>query len=77
MTWLQRACSANGEPSSARLITVMAGTTLSFCTALLSIGAFWRTEFVQVLPVFGTALAGLAGANYVAQQMSGKKNEPV
>lgn len=77
MTWLSQACStSSGNPSSARLISVMAGTTLSFCTALLTIGAFWRTEFVQVLPVFGTALAGLAGANYVAQQLkSGKTNE--
>jgi hypothetical protein len=57
-----------GKPSSTRLIAVVAGLTLSACTAALTVASFWVIELVPALTVFGGALAGLAGANYVAQR---------
>lgn len=57
-----------GQPSSTRLVSVVAGLTLSACTAVLTVASFWRIELVPALTVFGGALAGMAGANYVAQR---------
>lgn len=65
----------SGLGSSTRIVSMMAGLTLCFCTALLTVGAFWRIEFVQVLPAFGTSLAGLATVNYAVQKWAGTKNE--
>jgi hypothetical protein len=60
--------------SSARVIALIAGVTLSLSTLWLTVAVFWRVELVTPLTTFGTALAGLAGANYIAQKITnGKK----
>ena len=78
--WLRELCqdNATNRLSSARAVSLMAGSTLSFSTVLMTIGAFWKPEMLSVLTAFGPSLAALAGANYVANQMTmkGGKNEP-
>lgn len=79
MTWLIEAITdgRTRRASSARIVSLLAGATLSFCTLWLTIASFWRIELATPLTVFGGALAGLAGANYVAQRVtSGRTDEP-
>ena len=59
--------------SSSRAIALMAGTTLSFSTVLLTVGSFWRPEMLATLTAFGPSLAGLAGMNYVANRWATKE----
>jgi hypothetical protein len=48
----------------------MAGSTLSLCTLVLTPLAFIKPELTMPLTALGTALAGLAGANYVTNRMT-------
>lgn len=74
MNWLQEAVTSpnTGKTSSSRVVSVTAGLTLSFCTLVLTVGAFFEVAMLQTLAIFGPSLAGLAGANYVANRMSNK-----
>jgi hypothetical protein len=76
-TTLHEAISDNstGRASSTRIIMLVAGVTLSFCTILLTAGSFWRIELVPALTVFGSALATMAGGGYIAARVTGKKSE--
>jgi hypothetical protein len=65
----------SGRASSARVISLLAGATLSLSTLWLTVAAFWKVELVTPLTAFGTSLAALAGANYVMQKVTGKKND--
>ena len=65
--------------SSARAISLVAGSTLSFSTVLLTIGSFFHSEMLATLAAFGPSLAGLAGMNYVANRWAtkdGKNDQP-
>ena len=77
MSWLREAVTSpnTGHVSSSRVVALVAGLTLSAATIWLSLAAFWEVELVPALTVFGGALAGLAGANYVANRMSNKGEE--
>ena len=77
MTWLRELLSdGTGHLSSSRAIAFMAGSTLSLCTLVLTPLAYLKPELVTPLTAFGTALAGLAGANYVTNRMtSGRTND--
>lgn len=73
MIWLREAVeNPAGKVSSSRVIAMVAGLTLSFCTLVLTPLAFLKPELVTPLTAFGTALAGLAGANYVTQRITNK-----
>ena len=71
MKWLNEAIrdSKDGLVSSSRVISMMAGSTLSLSTLLLTVGAFWKPELVAPLTAFGPVLATLAGANYVTNRI--------
>jgi hypothetical protein len=73
--WREAACDNDtNRVSSARVIALIAGVTLSLSTLWLTVAVFWRVELVTPLTTFGTALAGLAGANYIVQKITnGKK----
>ena len=73
--WREAACDNDtNRVSSARVISLVAGLTLSFSTALLTIGSFWHHEMLPTLMAFGPALAGLAAMNYGIQKWAnGKK----
>lgn len=77
MTWFREAASSpvTNRLSSSRLIALVAGLTLSFSTALLSIGSFWRPEMISAVVALGPTLGLLAGANYVTNRLSGKKSD--
>jgi len=77
MTWLHEAVqNPNGKVSSSRVIALMAGSTLSTCTLVLTPLAFLKPELITPLTTFGTVLGGLAGSGYVTTKlMSGKKND--
>ena len=64
---------ATGKLSSSRLIALVAGLTLSICTLVLTPLAYLKPELVTPLTVFGTALAGLAGSNYVTNRLTATK----
>jgi hypothetical protein len=59
-----------GRASSSRVISLMAGSTLSIATLALTFGSFWRPEMLSTLSVFGPFLATLAGANYAMQRLT-------
>ena len=63
----------SGRASSARVISLMAGSALSFSTVLLSVGSFWRPEMLSTLTAFGPSLAGLAAGNYMIQKWAGTR----
>ena len=67
MNWLREAIndSKTGLASSKRIAMLMAATTLSLCTTILSVIVFWKVEVVPALIVFGGTLGGMAGAGYV------------
>ena len=71
MKWLNESIRDNktGLASSSRIVSLMAGSTLSFSTLLLTAGAFWKPELVAPLTAFGPVLATLAGANYVTNRI--------
>lgn len=74
MTWLREAVSnPSGRVSSSRLVALVAGLTLSLCTLLLVPLAYSEPQLVSALTVFGGALAGMAGANYVTNRLTAKK----
>ena len=60
--------------SSARFVAVIAGLTLAVSTLLLTAIVFWKVEVVPALTVALGAIAGLAGANYVAQKVTDGKD---
>ena len=64
-----------GLASSTRIIMMLSGVTLSFCTLLLTAGSFYRIELVPALTVFGSALATMAGGGYIAGRLTEKKND--
>jgi len=73
MSWLRELLEGqNNLLSSARAIALMAGSTLSFSTVLLTIGSFWHSEMLATLTAFGPSLAGLAGMNYVMNRWATK-----
>lgn len=74
MNWFREACSSGGTGrlSSSRMVALVAGLTLSACTAILTVASFFKIELATPLTVFGGALAGLAGANYVANRVTAK-----
>lgn len=77
MSWFREAVeNPSGKVSSSRVIAMVAGLTLSFCTLVLTPLAFLKPELVTPLTAFGTALAGLAGANYVTQKITARGNTP-
>ena len=63
--------------SSARVISLMAGSTMSASTLLLTIGSFWHTEMLVTLAAFGPSLAGLAAANYGFNRWATKNESSV
>ena len=67
---------ANGHISSTRIVTLLASLTLSLCTLILTIGAFWRIELTQPLTVFGGVLGGMAGTGYAMNRWATKGTEP-
>ena len=75
MRWFVEAVQspASGWASSSRIISLVAGLTLSFSTALLTIGSFWHVEMLPTLMAFAPSLAGLAGANYVTNRLTQAK----
>lgn len=78
MIWLRESITspATGKASSSRVIALVAGSTLSVCTLVLTPLAYLKPELATPLTVFGTALAGLAGSGYVTNKLtSGKKND--
>lgn len=74
MTWLREAVSnPAGRVSSSRITALVAGLTLAICTLVLTPLAFLEPQLVAPLTLFGTALAGMAGANYVTNKLTAKK----
>jgi F420-0:gamma-glutamyl ligase-like protein len=74
MNWLMEAvCNdVTGRVSSSRVVAMIAGTTLSVCTLVLTPLAYFRPELVTPLTTFGTVLGALAGSGYVTTKiMSG------
>ena len=73
MKWINESCRDDSNRlSSARIIALLAGLTLSFSTVLLTIGSFWHSEMLATLTAFGPSLAGLAGMNYVMNRWATK-----
>lgn len=71
--WLREAVSDNkNRLSSARIVALCGGLTLSFSTLLLTIGSFWHSEMLSTLTAFGPSLAGMAGVNYAANRWAGR-----
>ena len=60
--------------SSARFVAVTAGLTLAVSTLVMTAIVYWRVEVIPALTVGLGALAGLAGANYVAQKVTDGKD---
>lgn len=79
MTWdealREAASNPQGRLSSSRLIAVVAGFTLSFCTLALTPLAYMNAELVTPLTVSITALAGLAGSGYVTNRITATKGK--
>ena len=65
----------SGLASSSRIVALLSGVTLSACTILLTVLAFFKIELVPALTVFGGALAAQAGSGYVATKMTEKKSD--
>lgn len=67
MNWLREAINDNksGLASTKRISMLMASTTLSVCTLLLTIAIYRGFDVQNVLIVFGGSLASMAGAGYV------------
>ena len=64
-----------GLASSTRIAILLAASTLSCSTVLLSFAVLWRPELVPALSVAAGALGGMAGVSYTAQRAwSGKKS---
>lgn len=72
-SWFREAATspATGRLSSSRLIALVAGLTLSFSTALLSVGSFWHPDMISAVMALGPTLGALAGVNYAANRMTG------
>ena len=77
MRWLIEACqdSHTKSVSSARIVSLLSGATLSLCTLWLTVAAFWRIELVPALTVFGGSLATQAGASFVATKLTERKKQ--
>lgn len=79
MTWLKQLCQDDSSRlSSARAISLMAGSSLSIATLALTYGSFSHPEMLATLTAFGPSLAGLAAINYGANRWAtkdGQKNE--
>ena len=66
----------SGRVSSARVISLIAGSTLSVSTLVLTFGSFWFPAMLSTLTAFGPSLAALAAGNYMTQKiMAGKKTD--
>ena len=66
----------SSRASSSRIISLVAGLTLSIATLVLTFGSFWHPAMLGTLTAFGPSLAALAGVNYATQKiMAGKKND--
>ena len=63
-------CDRTGNASSSRVISLVAGLTLSLTTVVLTLGSFWHPEMLNTLTAFGPSLAALAGANYVTNRLT-------
>ena len=63
----------SGRVSSARVISLMAGSTLSVATLMLTFRSFWHPEMLNTLIAFGPSLAGLAASNYGIQKWTDGK----
>lgn len=76
MEWLKELCQDDmNRLSSARAIALMAGSTLSCSTVLLTIGSFWHAAMLDTLSAFGPTLGLLAGANYAANRWATKNEQ--
>ncbi len=76
--WLRELCQDDtSRLSSARAISLMAGSSLSISTLALTVGSFLHPEMLSTLTAFGPSLAGLAAANYGMNQWTkrGKTGE--
>ena len=72
--WREAACdNDSGRVSSARVISLMAGSTLSVSTLALTYGSFSHPEMLSTLTAFGPSLAALAGVNYGIQKYATTK----
>jgi hypothetical protein len=54
---------------------MIATTTLSLCTTLLTILVYWRVEVVPALTAFGMTLGGIAGAGYTLGKPTERQKE--
>ena len=70
MKWIKEASCDNdtGLTSSTRIALLIASSTLSFSTVLLSFAVLWKPELVPALSVAAGALGGMAGVSYTAQR---------
>jgi len=77
MSWLREAASSphTGKLSSSRLIALAAGFSISFSIVFLSLASYFRPELVSAVMALGPSLAAMAGGGYVANRMTGSKNE--
>jgi hypothetical protein len=76
MKWMHEAVSnSQGRVSSARVIALAAGLTLTLCTLVLTPLAYFKVELVTPLTAFGTVLGALAGAGYTTNKIMAGKTE--
>lgn len=68
--WRQATCDDSNRVSSARIIALIAGLTLSIATLVLTFGSFWFPSMLNTLTAFGPSLAGLAGINYATNRLT-------
>ena len=60
----EASCDDFNRVSSSRIISLVAGLTLSIATLVLTFGSFWIPAMLNTLTAFGPSLAGLAAMNY-------------
>lgn len=75
MIWIDQAIrdDDSGQVSSTRIAVLLASSTLSFSTVLLSFAVLWNPELVPALSVVGGGLAGMSGGSYMANRFARPK----